>query len=159
KVMELYQTEVVSGPLYRPQARGLVERTIGTVKRRLAATVNGSEDWDTCIDCVLAGMRAAKSESLGMSPFEYLTGRSMRLPSMVGVAEVKPIQDDARASDINRAERIRQVLNVLNTRSTLVPQFKPGDLVLFSKGLKPRRKSAVAGLFIGPLEIVKSLSP
>ncbi|KAF4649220.1 hypothetical protein FOZ61_001619, partial [Perkinsus olseni] len=176
KVMELYQTEVVSGPLYRPQARGLVERTIGTVKRRLAASVNGSEDWDTCIDCVLAGIRAAKSESLGMSPFEYLTGRHMRLPSMVGVAEVKPIQDDARAADINRAERIRQVLvrsrrvaeahsrtrslqNVLGTRSTLVPQFKSGDLVLFSKGLKPRRKSAVAGLFIGPLEIVKSLSP
>ncbi|KAF4654330.1 hypothetical protein FOL47_010031 [Perkinsus chesapeaki] len=175
-VLEMYQTEIIKGPLYRPQARGLVERTIGTVKKRLAATVNGSTEWDLCINPVLAGLRGTKSESLGMSPFEYLTGREMRFPSLVGIAEVPPIQDEARAGDVDRAERIRQVLmrgrqtaeitsrlksvqNVLRTRSTPVPEFQVGQLVLYSKGLKPRRKSAIASLFLGPLEVVKRYGP
>jgi transposase InsO family protein len=67
---------------YYPQADGLVERLFRTIKPLISATVKArSASWCEVIPFVEMGLRCSVQATTGMSPFEILFGKKMRLPT------------------------------------------------------------------------------
>ena len=61
--------------IYHPQAQGIVERCIQTIKKRLAKS---NRDVKETLPLVIMGMRNEVNESIGMSPNECLFGEPLR---------------------------------------------------------------------------------
>jgi hypothetical protein len=71
---------------YHPQTNGLTERMNQTLQRSLAKLCEESkDDWDTKVDSILMGYRAAKQASTKYSPFYLIHKWDMRLPVDVNV--------------------------------------------------------------------------
>ena len=64
---------------YHPKCNGLVEKFNGTLKSMLRKMCEEQPtQWDRYISPLLFAYREAKQESLGFSPFEIISGRSVR---------------------------------------------------------------------------------
>ena len=77
KLCGIYQTHT---PAYRPQADGLVERQIGTLKGMLSKFQLQYSDWFGYLGPVLFALRTMVTESTKFSPYEVIHGRKPRLP-------------------------------------------------------------------------------
>ena len=66
---------------YHPESQGVVERFHQTLKSILRKLCNGNDKiWDDNLPFALFAIRAAPSETLGMSPFELVFGHWVRGP-------------------------------------------------------------------------------
>ncbi len=66
---------------YRPQSSGMVERANRTIKESISKQVaQHKNQWIDALPTVLTILWAAPSKATGISPFELMTGRVMKLP-------------------------------------------------------------------------------
>ena len=107
-----------SSPLH-PQANGLAERAVQTVKKALrkmastrAAQATGSTHWDEQLPWILLGYRASPQESSKFSPMQLLYARDPVIPPAILDRMTKPLDLDntTTAADqlLLRAEYLKQ---------------------------------------------------
>ncbi len=66
---------------YRPQSSGMVERANRTIKESISKQVaQHKNQWIDALPTVLTILQATPSKATGISPFELMTGRVMKLP-------------------------------------------------------------------------------
>ena len=153
KLCGIYQTHT---PAYRPQADGLVERQIGTIKGMLAKFQLQYGDWYGYLGPVLFALRSMVTESTKFSPYEVLYGRKPRLPCDLnyGLPSL-PFQDhpssyrELRARLQNTYAKVKSELATSATRmkerydaakKVGIHHFKAGDWVWVSVPPGPRQK-------------------
>lgn len=68
---------------YHPQADGLAERVVQTLKKSLRRMrmANPGQEWDELLPYIALGYRCSEQKATGFSPFELLYARSPILPS------------------------------------------------------------------------------
>ena len=84
EVSRLLSLQQLTTTQYHPMCHGLVERFHATMKqmlRRMCA--ERPKDWDKYLPALLFAIREVPQESLGFSPFELLSGRSVRGPTAI----------------------------------------------------------------------------
>ena len=75
--------QLVTTPCH-PMSNGLVERFNGTLKTMLKRMcAERPKDWDRYLPALLFASREVPQESLGISPFELLYGRTVRGPMAI----------------------------------------------------------------------------
>eukprot|EP00794_Sanderia_malayensis_P013568 gene13568-14969_t len=78
---QLFGIEKRRTTAYHPQTDGLCERFNGVLKALLRMKVNSDKnDWDEQLPHALLAYQVSKQSSTGVTPFEMLYGRDVRLP-------------------------------------------------------------------------------
>lgn len=111
---------------YHPQCDGLVERQNRTLQNMLAAFASKREgDWDLWLDSVVYAYNTSAHESLGMSPYEIVFGRTPRLPLELelGLPLANPMTQTEYAHTVRNVLKdvhtiARQHLAIAQTRQT-----------------------------------------
>ena len=168
---EMFGIEKRRTTAYHPQTGGLCKRFNGILKSLLRVRVNKEKnDWDDQLPHALLAYRVSTQSSTGVTPFELLNGREVRLPfgpdqeKLVSspthgpakyVEELKKRQDIVRKLVIKRIEKAQE--NQKRTydvryRAQQNKQFYVGDTVL----LKNFRARGLDEKYTGPYLIVNS---
>ncbi len=128
---------------YRPQSSGMVERANRTIKESISKQVAQHQNqWIDALPTVLTILRATPSKATGISPFELMTGRVMKLPidPEIAPADLGPLVVATQQSVL---KQLRERLEVLHARAALKQQqsdltndtqFNPTSEVKFSEG-------------------------
>ncbi len=128
---------------YRPQSSGMVERANRTIKESISKQVaQHKNQWIDALPTVLTILRATPSKATGISPFELMTGRVMKLPidPEIAPADLGPLVVATQQSVL---KQLRERLEVLHARAALKQQqsdltndtqFNPTSEVKFSEG-------------------------
>ncbi len=128
---------------YRPQSSGMVERANRTIKESISKQVaQHKNQWIDALPTVLTILRATPSKATGISPFELMTGRVMKLPidPEIAPADLGPLVVATQQSVL---KQLRERLEVLHARAALKQQqsdltndtqFNPTSVVKFSEG-------------------------
>ena len=73
--------KTITSTTYHPQSQGALERFHSTLKKMIRAhCLDHQKDWDEGIPFLMFVARDAPQESLGFSPFELITGYTVRGP-------------------------------------------------------------------------------
>ena len=152
---------------YRPQSSGMVERVNRTIKEGIAKQMAQHQNrWTEALPTVLTILRATPSKATGVSPYELMTGRVMRLPidPEISPADLGPL---VLAKQQGVLEQLRKWLKVFHAQAALKQhqadlqndaQFNPtseitfaeGDMVMISVLVK---QNAFAPRWHGPYEV------
>ncbi len=128
---------------YRPQSSGMVERANRTIKESISKQVaQHKNQWIDALPTVPTILRATPSKATGISPFELMTGRVMKLPidPEIAPADLGPLVVATQQSVL---KQLRERLEVLHARAALKQQqsdltndtqFNPTSEVKFSEG-------------------------
>ncbi len=128
---------------YRPQSSGMVEHANRTIKESISKQVaQHKNQWIDALPTVLTILRATPSKATGISPFELMTGRVMKLPidPEIAPADLGPLVVATQQSVL---KQLRERLEVLHARAALKQQqsdltndtqFNPTSEVKFSEG-------------------------
>lgn len=128
---------------YRPQSSGIVERSNRTIKESISKQIIQHKNrWTDALPTVLTVMRATPSKSTGISPFELMTGRVMKLPidPEITPADLGPLMIATQQTIL---KQLQGRLSVLHTQATLKQQqsdlmndthFNPNSEIKFSEG-------------------------
>ncbi len=128
---------------YRPQSSGMVERANRTIKESISKQVaQHKNQWIDALPTVLTILQATPSKATGISPFELMTGRVMKLPidPEIAPADLGPLVVATQQSVL---KQLRERLEVLHARAALKQQqsdltndtqFNPTSEVKFSEG-------------------------
>jgi len=144
-----------------PQADGLAERAVQTIKRALrkyAVTTAQPETWDACLPWIVLGYNCSAQASTKMSPYFLMFARHPLIPSNHARSFEVPLEltdsDAAAASALARAELAHKAgimamgnLQIAQQRDTLryatirdggylpsLREFSPGDYVYVRSG-------------------------
>ncbi|KAF4649982.1 hypothetical protein FOL47_001541 [Perkinsus chesapeaki] len=113
KMYEMMGIQGRTGPTFHPQAQGVVERLVRTIKSRLRPVLNKDlNDWDEVVPMAIMTIRQLPNEPLGVSPAKMVFGRTLRLPQDALVYQTEPIKPQARYQEAAQAyvERLRRHL-------------------------------------------------
>ena len=162
----IYQTHT---PAYRPQADGLVERQIGTIKGMLAKFHYQYGDWYDYLGPVLLALRSTVTETTKFSPYEVLHGRKPRLPCDLNYGLPSSPQQLHASSYAELRRRLQNIYKKVKSelaanasrmkerydskRKVGVPKFKPGDWVWVDI---PNLRSKMAPKWSGPYLITSN---
>lgn len=128
---------------YRPQSSGMVERVNRTLKESISKQImQHNNKWTDALPTVLTILRATPSKATGISPFELMTGRVMRLPidPEVTPADLGTLMVATQQSVL---KQLQEKLKVLHAHATLKQQqsdlsndaqFNPNSEVRFLEG-------------------------
>ncbi len=128
---------------YRPQSSGMVECANRTIKESISKQVaQHKNQWIDALPTVLTILRATPSKATGISPFELMTGRVVKLPidPEIAPADLGPLVVATQQSVL---KQLRERLEVLHARAALKQQqsdltndtqFNPTSEVKFSEG-------------------------
>ena len=84
EVSRLLSLQQLTTTPYHPMCNGLVERFHATMKQMLRGMcAERHKDWDKYLPALLFAIREVPQESLGVSPFDLLYGRSVRGPMAI----------------------------------------------------------------------------
>ncbi len=166
---EMFGIEKRRTTAYHPQTDGLCERFNGILKSLLRMRVNKDKnDWDEQLPHALLAYRSSTQCSTGVTTFEMLYGREVRLPfgpdqeNLVSspthgpakyVEELKKRQDNLRKLVTKRIEKAQEKQKRsydLRYRAQQNKQFYIGDTVL----LKNFRARGLDEKYMGPYLIV-----
>lgn len=98
---------------YHPQANGLAERCVQTVKRCLSKLIDNEQEcsrWDTLLPWVALGYRITPQESTRLSPYQMLYAQLPMIPSAVRESCTEPLDFDG--SDLAATELLRRAHEV-----------------------------------------------
>ncbi|KAL2092522.1 hypothetical protein ACEWY4_012320 [Coilia grayii] len=152
---------------YRPQSSGMVERANRTIKEQIAKHIaQHNNKWIDALPTVLTVLRATPSKATGISPYELMTGRIMRLPidPNISPADLGPLTVARQQTVLSQ---IQERLKVLHAQATLRQQqsdsmneahFNPSSEVKFAEGdmVMVRvfvKENAFAPRWHGPYEV------
>ena len=143
-----------------PQADGLAERAVQTVKRalkKLCAAKGSKEDWDMQLPWLAMGYRCSPQQSTGLSPYAMLYARNPTIPPAIRERMEEPFNlddpDAAMKDFLARAKLVQRHmviagdnLRIAQHRDTLryaavrdgsylpkIRRFEPGDFVWLSR--------------------------
>ena len=148
QAMKSLSIEIWMATQYHHQTNGQVERRIRTMKQMMRNFVNKRQNnWNQALPKIAAAINGAPHESLGMSLYKALYGRSYRiLPPLTHSATKVPAADEiidnheAIRLDVEQAlnhARFRQTVQAQKRRNPQ-PQWQPGQRVLiFGKAYNP----------------------
>ena len=152
--------ELKRGPLYRPQAVGMVERSHQTFKNALKAQIldfanKNQNNWPQLINWALLSMRASYRSDLKASPSELAHGLKPALPGSLIMdptpgEDLKTLLDKIKAKTDRPATQTK--LNVPN------PQVLEPDSDVTHAYTLQHNKTGLDPSYKGPFEIVKRLS-
>lgn len=151
--------EHVNTPPYWPQANGLVERMVATLKQVLRKLLNEKRDWDRMLAEAVFAINVAKTQQSGYSAFWLMHGYQPRLPGELNIGSVRNyIEDSVRLHELAMARKeAKENLQKSQAYSTRrydarrdPPAFNVGDKVLCSIGA---RKWTLDPRYDGPYEI------
>ncbi|KAL1445300.1 hypothetical protein MTO96_029256 [Rhipicephalus appendiculatus] len=131
--------EHLKTPPYWPQANGLVERMVATLKQALRKLLSQAQNWQRLLADAVFAINVTKSEHTGYSAFWLMHGYKPKLPGELNIGAIH--------NDIEESERLRKLavarkeakekLKTSQHYSTLrydarrnVPGFNVGDNVL-----------------------------
>jgi len=92
---------------YHPQRNGQLERRICTLKHLMRNFCNPRQNnWSGALPAIAAGMNGAPHESLGISPYHALYGRSWKIfnTALRSVSQVPAVEDILNAHEATRIE-------------------------------------------------------
>lgn len=128
---------------YRPQSSGMVERVNRSIKESISKHISQHKNrWTDALPTVLTTLRATPSKATGISPFELMTGRVMKLPidPELTPADLGPLMVATQQSVL---KQLQERLKVLYAQTTLKQQqsdlandahFNPNIEIKFSEG-------------------------
>ncbi len=128
---------------YRPQSSEIVERSNRTIKESISKQIIQHKNrWTEALPTVLTVLRATPSKSTGISPFELMTGRVMKLPidPEITSAGLGPLMIATQQTVL---KQLQERLSVLRAQATLKQQqsdlmndahFNPNSEIKFSEG-------------------------
>ena len=97
-----------------PQSNGAVERLNGTLKTLLRMMANeNADDWDEVLPLALMAYRNAVHRSTGVSPYELLFGRPMRVPV---IADIKGLVDPQQPLNSSQQEYVHLLEERITTQ-------------------------------------------
>jgi hypothetical protein len=141
-----------------PQADGLAERCVQTVKKaltKLATATQTQTRWDEHLPWVLLGYRCSKQASTGLSPYEMLYARPPTMPVLVRERLKEPLAQEADQLDamamqvVERAALIKRMC-VMAGDNLRIAQHR--DTLSYAKtrggGFMPRLRKFEAGDFV-----------
>ena len=119
-------------PLW-PEANGSAERAVQTVKNAIRAFVAEGADWKEKLPTFLRSYRATPHSATGISPFEALTGRKMRIgipesPKLPSHTNKTPSHTKIQNNDFLSKSKMTDYANT--HRHTQPCKITPGDQVL-----------------------------
>jgi hypothetical protein len=122
---------------YHPQTNGQVETSNWQLKSILNKTVEkGGKDWSKKLDEALWAYRTAHKTPIGMTPYQFIYGKSCHLPSELehkAYSAIKEMNLDVDAARIKRRIQISELekmrLNAYES-ATIYKEFKEDDKVL-----------------------------
>lgn len=137
--------EHLKTPPYWPQANGLVERMVATLKQVLRKLLSQAQSWERMLADAVFAIDVAKPEQTGYSAFWLMHGYQPKLPGELNIVAIQ--------NDIEESERLRRLavarkearekLKTSQHYSTLrydarrnVPRFNVGDKVLCAIGAR-----------------------
>ncbi|XP_051538180.1 uncharacterized protein LOC127431697 [Myxocyprinus asiaticus] len=121
----------------------MVERVNRTIKENISKQImQHNNRWTEALPTVLTVLRATPSKATGISPFELMTGRVMKLPidPEITPADLGPL---VLASQQTVLKQLQERLKVLHTQATLKQQqsdlindaqFNPTSEIKFAEG-------------------------
>lgn len=141
---------------YHPQADGLAERAVQTIKaalRKVCTAKSSTESWAEQLPWILLGYRCSRQASTGLSPYQLMYATPPCIPPAIRDRLEDPISWDdpelAAASYLIRAEYVRRAcpiawnnLLVAQHRDTLRYNMRRGG------GLDPKIRKFVVGDFV-----------
>ena len=152
---------------YHPRTNGLIERwhrTLKGIMGRLMAVNNSS--WEEQLGPALAAYRSSASSSRGMTPFQALYGREMRIPTAVALHnphQTEIFGDDRLASLVNTWACARESLRsqreanaAIQAKKRLSQPLLVGDNVIL---LRPGMKAAFNPGWAGRWQIIRARDP
>lgn len=107
---------------YRPQSSGMVERANRTIKESITKQiVQHQNKWIDALPTVLTILRATPSKATGISPYELMTGRVMKLPidPEVSPSDLGPLM---LATQQTVLKQLQERLKVLQAQAALKQQ-------------------------------------
>lgn len=140
KMLDIKQTFHVP---YRPQSSGIVERMNRTIKEGIAKQIAQHKNrWTEALPTVLTILRATPSRATGISPYELMTGRVMKLPidPEITPTNLGPL---VVAKQQGVLRQLKERLNILQAQAALKQQqtdlwndtrFNPTSECKFSEG-------------------------
>lgn len=161
---------------YYPQADVLVERLFRTVKPMIAATIKDSRnrtDWEDALPIVEMGLRCSFQSTTGISPFEVIYGKRMRLPvcwqfpsstklpsknlrtKCEYINELSNKLEEIRTTVVLHMNRnIQRQTDYYNSNCTAKP-LKLGDQVWAKRVIQSGGGDFAADKYDGPFKVVK----
>lgn len=152
---------------YRPQSSGMVERVNRTIKEGNAKHIAQHQNqWTEALPTVLNILRATPSRATGLSPYELMTGRIMRLPidPEVSPTDLGPLVVVRQQAVL---KQLQERLKVLHAQAALKQQqadlrndaqFNPISEIKFTEGNMVMvhvfvKQDAFAPRWHGPYEV------
>jgi hypothetical protein len=80
RLCKLFAVNKINSSAYRPQSNGQVESLNRVLWSGLRAYCENQKEWPEFLPGILMGYRASVHETIGVSPFELMFGRTPRLP-------------------------------------------------------------------------------
>ncbi|RWS24616.1 pol polyprotein-like protein [Leptotrombidium deliense] len=152
-----------TSPAYFPEANGLAERAVRTLKNMLRKFMDGRLNWKRELNRVVFNINTSINASSGVSPFELLFGFEPRIEEehvvgtvveemgrMKQLAALKCLRNKAMES--MEAAQVRQAEYYNEKRPEA--SFKVGDNVLYTTG---SRRTTFDELYDGPFIVVKKI--
>lgn len=149
----------LTSPPYWPQANGLIERSVKTMKTVVRKLIDTHKNWDEVLQEAVFAINASKHKSTGMSPFYLMHGYEPTVPGQLNVGTVTDeLEESHRLHQLAKSrqearENLEQSLAQQKERydsRRLDPQFKVGDKVFCTIG---SRSSSLDPFFEGPFFI------
>ncbi len=158
-------------PPYHPQSN-ITERYNQTVKVKIRATMEKTNDWDRCLDEIAFALRTSVNDTTGFTPAYLMFGREFRYPfdNMLDIelSKVKETRDLQQRMiiihDIARQNILERTYNSLETKNSKRKErtFEKGDKVWYRTHiLSSAEKGISSGLMPkleGPYIVINKIS-
>ena len=159
---------------HHPQSDGMIERANRTIENMLSAFVSkNTRDWDEHIYLLMMAYRAAKHESIGISPCKMVFGRDIFLPIDLVLGRTSPVE---RYNENTYANKLTKTLEIIHDfardklqltsdnmrqdydKKILQNKFNLADLVWYFNPQSLGKGSKLKRPWTGPYTIVKIIN-
>ena len=171
QIMKSLGIQVWMATQYHHETNGQVERRIRTLKQLMRNFVNPRQNnWSGALPAIAAAMNATPHESLGISPYHALYGRTWKIfnPVQRSAGKVPAVDDILNAHEATRIEvdmarkhtTFRQTVQADKRHKPLTEPFKNGSRVLVRGrpySSSPGRSKKLEPRWFAPFKVLEHL--